>query len=76
MDIFSDGTTLKNINQGILNSIELVIPAKDTVEEFNYRALSVYNKLLLNQGQIRTLSRLRDVLLPKLMSGEVRVKYE
>ena len=75
MDIFSDGTTLKNINQGILNSIELITPAKDTVEEFNDRVFSVYNKLLLNQRQIRTLSHLRDTLLPKLMSGKVRVKY-
>ncbi|MDP2932990.1 MAG: restriction endonuclease subunit S, partial [bacterium] len=74
MDIFSDGTTLKNINQEILNSIELITPEIDTVNEFNDRVVSVYNKILLNQGQIRTLSRLRDTLLPKLMSGEVRVK--
>lgn len=74
MDIFSDGTTLKNINQEILNSIELITPEIDTVNEFNDRVVSFYNKILLNQGQIRTLSRLRDTLLPKLMSGEVRVK--
>lgn len=29
-----------------------------------------------NKKQIRTLTRLRDTLLPKLMSGEVRVKLE
>ncbi len=29
-----------------------------------------------NQTQIRTLTTLRDTLLPKLMSGEVRVNYE
>jgi len=75
MDIFSDGTTLKNINQEILNSIELITPEIDSVTEFNDRVVSVYNKILLNQGQIRTLSRLRDTLLPKLMSGEVRVTY-
>ena len=33
----------------------------------------LYKKLSNNQSQIRTLSRLRDTLLPKLMSGEVRV---
>lgn len=74
MDIFSDGTTLKNINQEILNSIELITPERDTVKEFNDRVIGFYNKILLNQGQIRTLSRLRDTLLPKLMSGEMRVK--
>jgi len=74
MDAFSDGTTLRNINQGILNSIELLSPPEDTVKEFNDRVGIIYNKILLNQGQTRTLSRLRDTLLPKLMSGEVRVK--
>jgi type I restriction enzyme S subunit len=32
------------------------------------------DKIFMNSIQIRTLSRLRDTLLPKLMSGEVRVK--
>ena len=74
MDIFSDGTTLKNINQEILNSIELINPAKDCVELFNDRVVDIDNKILLNQMQIHILIRLRDALLPKLMSGEVRVK--
>jgi len=32
------------------------------------------NKITENTEQIRTLEKLRDTLLPKLMSGEVRVK--
>jgi type I restriction enzyme S subunit len=74
MDIFSDGTTLKNINQEILNSIELVVPDKEIVEKYNSRVTNVFSKILINQEQIRTLSTLRDSLLPRLMSGEVRVK--
>ncbi len=31
------------------------------------------NKLMQNKAQITTLEKLRDTLLPKLMSGEVRV---
>jgi len=34
-----------------------------------------YKKIIVNLGQIRTLEKLRETLLPKLMSGEVRVKY-
>jgi len=74
MDAFSDGTTLRNINQGILNSIELLSPSEDTVKEFNDRVGIIYNKILLNQVQTHTLYRLRDTLIPKLMSGEVKVK--
>lgn len=75
MDMFSDGTTLKNINQEILNSIELTIPDNDKIKTFNERLLNIYNKILLNQTQIKSLSNLRVTLLPKLMSGGVRVKY-
>jgi type I restriction enzyme S subunit len=32
--------------------------------------------MILNRSQIQTLEKLRDTLLPKLMSGEVRVVYE
>ena len=33
----------------------------------------IYNKIGANQSQIRTLEKIRDTLLPKLMSGEVMV---
>ena len=35
---------------------------------------SIFDKMYINQSQIRTLEKLRDTLLPKLMSGEVRVE--
>jgi len=35
---------------------------------------SIVEKLIKNTKQIRTLEQLRDMLLPKLVSGEVRVK--
>ena len=35
----------------------------------------MFDKIYFNQNQIRTLAQLRDALLPKLMSGEVRVRY-
>jgi len=35
-----------------------------------------FDKISINSNQIRTLEKLRDTLLPKLMGGEVRVEYE
>jgi type I restriction enzyme, S subunit len=49
------------------------IPSQDVVCKFNSIAESVTGKLHSNFLQIRTLEQLRDTLLPKLMSGEVRV---
>lgn len=44
------------------------------ISEFENRCTSFFQKIKSNQIQIRTLTQLRDTLLPKLMSGEVRVK--
>ncbi len=49
-------------------------PTKDKIEELNQSFDSIAEKIKLNQFQIKTLKNLRDTLLPKLMSGEVRVK--
>ena len=42
---------------------------------FNKKVKSYFNKINKNKFQICTLTQLRDTLLPKLMSGEVRVNY-
>jgi len=45
----------------------------DIIERYNYFAKPIFRKIKSNQSQIRTLTQLRDTLLPKLMSGEVVV---
>ena len=49
------------------------LPPKEKVAEFSEIVISWWKKKDLNHFQIRTLEKLRDTLLPKLMSGEVRV---
>ncbi len=44
------------------------------IENFNVKIKPIFMKQVINQNQIRTLTALRDTLLPKLMSGEIRVK--
>jgi type I restriction enzyme S subunit len=58
-------------------SIELKLPLNDAAfankqDEF----YCLFNKIRANLYQIQTLENLRDTLLPKLMSGEVRVQYQ
>jgi len=43
------------------------------IKECSFQIGELYEKIIFNLGQIRTLEKLRDKLLPKLMSGEVRV---
>ena len=54
--------------------LELKRPPADKLAEFGNYADSAWEKITQNQTQIRTLEKLRDTLLPKLMSGEVRVE--
>jgi len=46
------------------------------MNNFQAKTEHLFNKIKKNQSQIRTLEKLRDTLLPKLMSGEVRVEVK
>jgi type I restriction enzyme S subunit len=72
-DMNSD-SAVPGLNREIAESIELVIPMQKSIMDFNVFCEPLFTKKLKNDRQIRTLSRLRDTLLPKLMSGEVKVK--
>jgi type I restriction enzyme, S subunit len=67
------GSAQQNISQLLIRDLE-VSTDKVLIEKFNAEAEGIFEKIKININQIRTLTRLRDTLLPKLMSGEVRVK--
>lgn len=52
----------------------ITIPTESEIREFNASVSPYFKKILKNQKQINTLENLRDTLLPKLMSGEVRIE--
>jgi hypothetical protein len=55
-------------------STEVSLPPRDEIIQFDNSVSGFFEKMLLNKLQIRNLEKLRDTLLPKLMSGEVRVE--
>ncbi|MDI1255880.1 MAG: restriction endonuclease subunit S [Flavobacterium sp.] len=54
-------------------NVEILIPEINTLEKFNKIAEPMYNKIDFNHFQIQTLIETRDKLLPKLMTGEIRI---
>ena len=56
-----------------LYGADFTIPPKEFIGNFSLITRSLETKKLNNFYQIQTLEKLRDTLLPKLMSGEVRV---
>lgn len=67
------GSTQEYISLGGLRSIEFLVPSISKVADFDKEVTTYFSKIKSNQNQIRTLEKLRDTLLPKLISGEVRV---
>ncbi|MBU0996249.1 MAG: restriction endonuclease subunit S [Proteobacteria bacterium] len=60
----------------VIKEYEIKLPPIPIIEKLNGHLAGIIQKLKRNSNQIRTLEKLRDTLLPKLMSGEVRVKYK
>jgi type I restriction enzyme, S subunit len=50
-----------------------VVPTSDIAFQFGEFARNVFSKMKANDDESRTLAEARDALLPKLVSGEVRV---
>ncbi|MEJ8553908.1 restriction endonuclease subunit S [Tepidibacter sp. Z1-5] len=72
----NEGTVFGAINKGTLSNISIVKPDNYRIEMFNKLASSLDKQYLCFGKQNRNLLLLRDALLPKLMSGEIRVPVD
>lgn len=75
-NLASGGTRMPRADWGSLSQYPIAIPPIGLVHQFNELVLPSIEKTHTNLEQIQTLENLRDTLLPKLMSGEVRVQYQ
>ncbi|HIE01708.1 MAG TPA: hypothetical protein EYP59_15705 [Thiotrichaceae bacterium] len=57
-----------------MKKLVLTIPSLKKRHKLECQIESIYEKIASNQSTILTLAKLRDTLLPKLMSGEARMK--
>ncbi len=76
IDRIVTGAVQPKINQGNLKSLDFPKFPSELVERFNEQMKPTFGKINHNRAQIRTLTALRDTLLPKLMSGEIRIKTD
>ncbi len=72
----SHATTMGHIKRKDLDEAMVKIPSPSELESMSLQFVPLMDKLITNLKQIQTLENLRDTLLPKLMSGEVRVQYQ
>ncbi|MBZ0180113.1 MAG: restriction endonuclease subunit S [Melioribacteraceae bacterium] len=69
----SKSTTMGHIKREDLSNSIVLIPEETELKEMDNSISPILDKIIINNRQIRTLEKLRGTLLPKLMSGEVRV---
>src|SRR5690554_6738917 len=73
-NIIGSGTVYNSVNRKELENLKFVIPDDETLNKFRGKGSQLDEKYLNNYKENQTLIELRDALLPKLVSGEVRVK--
>ncbi|MGB4285203.1 MAG: restriction endonuclease subunit S [Bacteroidales bacterium] len=70
----SHATTMGHIKRSDLDEAMVLIPSDKELEEMTLEVEPLISKIINNNKQIKLLVNLRDILLPKLMSGEIRVE--
>jgi type I restriction enzyme S subunit len=68
------GSVFDTITRDTLAGVSIAMPKDDVIAMFEDKTGPLLERVLLNIHESRTLAATRDLLLPKLMSGEIRVK--
>lgn len=67
------GTTMQAINNENIRRIRYIIPQKNILDCFEKKVCMLYEAISINKEQIKSFSKIRDSLLPRLMSGKIKV---
>ena len=70
-----EGTVFGSINKKTFEEIKIIIPEEKVIAEFNPIIKCMDAQIRINEQESRRLATLRDTLLPKLMSGEIKVLH-
>ncbi|KHE72486.1 restriction endonuclease subunit S [Halobacillus sp. BBL2006] len=65
------GAVQPKINQRNLKSVKFLVPDDETKDRFNNKLTSLFKKVLANEKENDYLVKIRDYLLPKLLSGDI-----
>ena len=69
----SFGAAQQNLSQALIKNVRIMIPHNDTLQKFENKVSCYFDQISIYQRQNEQLSRQRDLLLPRLMSGKLEV---
>lgn len=67
------GSAQPNISANDIESIPIILPTKEIISEYNKLVSPYFSLLIENLKECDYIENLRDTLLPKLMSGEIKI---
>ena len=70
---YKTGTTVSHLGKSDIDRFMVVIPSSDVIEDFSRKVEPLLSEKIKACKEMRILSSLRDTLLPKLMSGELKI---
>ena len=69
----ANGSTFQEISKGNFRPLPVIVPSSPVLHAFDAIAKPLYERIAKNERESRMLAQTRDLLLPRLMSGELRV---
>ena len=69
----SGGSVFHNMNKTSFENLRLVYPGQEIARTYSHTVSQMHDRILANEYESDTLAQTRDLLLPKLMSGEIRL---
>lgn len=70
----ANGATMGNVNKGKFEAIEIVCPPNDLLANYHRLVKPMFSEILSLCRQIQNLRRPRDLLLPRLLYGQIDVE--
>lgn len=70
-DLASGGSATLNLNTSTFSKIEIITPSKEIIDIFQSKVVSIFEKILSNSIENKRLTEIRDLLLPRLLNGEI-----
>jgi type I restriction enzyme S subunit len=67
-------STFQEISKSSFRPLPVIMPSPAVHEAFDRQIRPLYERIVANERESKTLAATRDLLLPKLMSGEIRVQ--
>ncbi len=70
---FNAGSAVPTLNRNHVHSLPYLIPPRECIDAYEEFAMSLHVRVRVNQQQTQTLAAIRDNLLPRLISGQLRL---